>query len=196
MPHLDDRKLLELISSDKETDNNLAFTEIYAREKGKIISMVLNNSGNLEEAEDIVQDGLIALYNKCQKNKGFEISCSLGTYLYSICRNLWLMQIRRKGIGAKVVSALETVEVEESTMQSIFREEKYKALTDMVSRLKEECIKILTKYYVDGMSIREIKEKLGLVSEQVVKNKKLKCINTLRGWIGESGGLKSLLRSN
>ena len=57
-----------------------------------ILQLVINNNGNTDDAKDIYQEAIIVLYNKV-KTGDFELSSKLKTYIYSICRRLWLKRL-------------------------------------------------------------------------------------------------------
>ena len=57
--------------------------------------LVVKNSGNEEDAEDIFQDSLIVIFKKIRDNQ-LELSSSFRTYLYSVSRNLWLQKLNKR----------------------------------------------------------------------------------------------------
>ena len=89
----DEPELLELL---KKGDSK-GFKEIYLRTFKTVSHYVLNNSGRVEDAEDVFQDSLIALLNNIRKIN-FQLSTSIENYFLSIVRNLWLGQLKRQKI--------------------------------------------------------------------------------------------------
>ena len=69
-----------------------AFKALYA-DFEKITSFVTQNSGKEEDAKDFFHETLIVFYEKI-KNDEFELKSKLSTYLYSVCKNLWLYNLR------------------------------------------------------------------------------------------------------
>jgi RNA polymerase sigma factor (sigma-70 family) len=59
-----------------------------------ILQLVVNNNGDEDEAKDIYQEAIIVLYNKVKRGD-FELSSKLKTYIYSICRRLWLKRLKQ-----------------------------------------------------------------------------------------------------
>jgi len=57
---------------------------------------VLKNCGSMQDVEDVLQDGLYKFLNVYNKN-GFEPEHKLENYIFSICRNCWLKEIKKKG---------------------------------------------------------------------------------------------------
>ena len=65
----------------------------------------------------------------------------------------------------------------------------------LVEQLGETCRKILLLFYFEGCSMKQILEQLHYENEQVVRNKKYKCIRQLEKIINEHPPLKQALKS-
>ena len=78
---------------------------------------VTNNNGSFDDARDIFQEAMIALYEKVQLEH-FTLSCQIKTYLFSICKNLWLKRLQQMGKYSTPLSAQEeSISVEEDLDQ-------------------------------------------------------------------------------
>ena len=89
-PHADTKYIKALVNNNTEL-----LSEIYTRFAGRIKIMVLQNAGSETDAADIMQDALIAVYYKAVTGN-FVLTCPFEAFLYTICKNLWLMQLRKK----------------------------------------------------------------------------------------------------
>jgi RNA polymerase sigma factor (sigma-70 family) len=156
----------ELITQIKKGDEK-ALDYIYHKNFKSIIKMVLNNKGTEDEAQDIYQDALIVLWQKVQKDD-FVLTSKLSTYLYAICKNLWLRELERK-------SRLVGIEKDEVEFINLEQKERIKIIHDCIDSLGDTCKKVLTYYYFDGMSMLEIAKKLGFANADTAKSKKYKC---------------------
>ena len=76
-------------------NDRAATTTLYRDHYGMIQTLVLNNNGTVDDARDVFQEAMVVLYEKV-KAGGFELSCQLKTYIYSICRRLWLKRLSQK----------------------------------------------------------------------------------------------------
>ena len=71
--------------------------EIYQKYSKAIIHHVTSNSGTVDDAKDVFQEGMIILFRKVN-TPDFELSSNLLTYFYSICKFTWSNKLRKKSI--------------------------------------------------------------------------------------------------
>lgn len=74
---------------------------VYRENAGTISSWITKNSGSLADAQDIFQEGIVALHQKA-KDPDFVLSCPLGALLFRICQNKWMYHLRKKRREAEV----------------------------------------------------------------------------------------------
>jgi len=163
--------------------NNRLIAEIYQQHAGSVRTWVVRNSGTVAEAQDIFQEGLLALYRKAQ-DAGFVLTCPLGGLLFQICRNLWLNQLREKKREDKVriveserytydaatVSQLEAVEEEN------LRQRKLEAAFTQLSELCQRLMRLLAA----GQSATEAAQVLGMNDANTVYRRKHACVSRWR----------------
>ncbi len=92
----EDHRYIEAL---RKEDENL-IKEIYQNFAPQVLKWVSRNSGSKADAKDIFQEGLISIYNKALDPK-FILNCSLGALLFTICRNKWTDQLRKKSTRQK-----------------------------------------------------------------------------------------------
>src|SRR6476620_12286760 len=86
-----DKFLLEgLARNDRQ-----AVETIYAKHYSMVQSLIVNNNGNADDARDIFQESMIVLYERSRSGT-FELHCQLKTYIYSVCRRLWLKRLQQQ----------------------------------------------------------------------------------------------------
>ncbi len=59
-----------------------------------VLKLIRDNKGTEEDAKDIFQETVIAIFRKIREKSDYEIRRDFATFLYSIARWLWLKQLR------------------------------------------------------------------------------------------------------
>src|SRR5688572_26893886 len=86
----------ELIVSElRKTNNTMVLSELYRTHYPMILNLVCSNSGTEQEAKDVYQESVIAFYERIRQ-PDFILTCKIGTYLYAVCRRLWLKRLSEK----------------------------------------------------------------------------------------------------
>ncbi len=176
---------IEIIEGIRQHDKAV-LQAFYKQYFGTIHHFIIQNGGDEQEAKDIYQDGVIVLYEKI-KNNNLELSSSLKTFLYSICRNLWLKQLERKEryVG-KIEEQEEFIRVEEEEVKD-WESEKIKVLQmkEALMRLGEPCKSLITDFYINDLNMQAMTEKFGYTNADNTKNQKYKCMNRLKKYFFE-----------
>ena len=86
-----EKALLEGLAAN---DTN-AIETIYRENYSAIKAFIVNNNGYPDDARDIFQEAMIVLFEKA-KSSSFILTCQLQTYLYSVCRRLWLKKLQKQ----------------------------------------------------------------------------------------------------
>lgn len=144
-----------------------------------IFSFIRDNNGSDEEAADVLQDAMCILNDKI-KEPTFQLSASLSTFLYSICRNLWLMKLRKSGTEQKLK---DTIKFSGESLYSDIDEEKENLLNRIeksLSKLGETCRKIIAMYYYEKKNMEEIALSVGMKNADTVKAQKYRCLQQLK----------------
>ena len=161
-----------------QSSDNKVLEYIYREYLPSIIHMVKSNNGASIDAEDLFQDALVVVFEKI-KSPGFALSCTFKTYLYSICRNLWMHRLEKMNKEFIPYELMENTLAGYNDQDKLFLEaEKDKLFHYHFLRLGENCQKILTLVF-NRYSTCEIAEKLGLKSELYVRKRKSQCRKTL-----------------
>src|SRR5690242_13611215 len=85
-----------------------AVETIYRENYNMVQSLVINNNGSADEAKDIFQEAMIVLYEKVRSG-GFELNCQIKTYVYSVCRRLWLKRLQQLNRYSTPVESMEAL---------------------------------------------------------------------------------------
>ena len=161
-------------------NDSKAVETLYQRHFGMIQHFVTNNNGSFDDARDIFQEAMIALYEKVQ-NEAFSLTCQIKTYLFSICKHLWLKRLQQMG---KYSSPLNTEEEAISVVSDVEEAAQKDAAFDMMDRalnsLGEPCKGLLEGYYLNKKGMQELADEFGYTNSDNAKNQKYKCLLRLK----------------
>ncbi len=141
---------------------------------------ISKNNGSEEDAQDLFQEVLVSFIDLVQKNK-FRGESSIKTFLFTVNRNLWLNELKKRGRAEtrNMVFEKEKDLAIPDIAQLINQNESRKEILSIVAELGETCKKILLAFYYENASMKEILIDLEYESEQALRNKKSKCMKQL-----------------
>lgn len=163
---------------------------IYDLALPSVIHWVLENSGSEEDARDVFQEALTALFKRL-KQGNFNLTCTLKSYLRIICRNLWLTRLRNQvSKEAPLPKELENIQVDHPMEQMLERSEKEQLYYTHFDALGEKCKQIL-QWFFDKTPLKEIAKRLD-TSEGYIKKRKFQCKKQLIEAIQSDAKFKEL----
>ena len=177
-----EQKLLEgLAHNDRK-----AIEAIYKQHFNMVQSLILNNNGFPDDARDIFQEAMIVRYEKARSGS-FELNSQLKTYLYSVCRRLWLKRLnQQQRFSPEVDNLEETVPVEEDVERHEQRNKDFLVMEKSLKNLGEPCKSLLEAYYLEKKSMVEIAGDFGYTNADNAKNQKYKCLMRLKKIFGQN----------
>lgn len=162
-----------------QNDRQAAET-IYKQHYNMVQALIINNNGSFDDARDIFQEAIIVLYEKA-KSGSFELNCQLKTYLYSVCRRLWLKRLQQQQQYIPDMNGVaDTVPVEEEIEAHSQRNAEYHMMEKAMLHLGEPCRSLLEAFYLQKKSMTEIASHFGYTNADNAKNQKYKCLTRLR----------------
>ena len=136
--------------------------------KDQLFRLALRITLNRAEAEDIVQDALIKVWNKRDEWKQWE---SIEAYCFTVTRNLSIDRMQKKEN-----QTVELSPAEEETMdytnphESMVNNEQLALVYEMMNRLPEKQSTVMHLRDIEGKSYKAIAALMGLTEEQVKIN--------------------------
>jgi len=189
-----DQEILDEISGANQI--NEAVRQIYIGYYEILENYVLQNNGSEADAADTIQETILVFLNLIESGK-YREEASIKSVLYGINRNLWLTTLRKRkssenrhGIYEK-----EQVQVDYDVSKSLAEIEGYQLIMALFEKLGEKCKRILTLFYYENFSMKEIAEAEEFSSEQVVRNKKFKCMKQLTDQLDGNRNLYEMVRN-
>lgn len=146
-----------------------------------VLQLIINNNGTQDDAKDIYQEAIIVLYNKV-KGGEFELSSKLKTFIYSVCRRLWLKRLNQMSrYGGDIRDFQEHLPVEEEDVElHDERNIQFGKMQSSLQLLGEPCKTIIEDFYINNRSMQDICEKFGYTNADNAKTQKYKCLQRLK----------------
>lgn len=175
---------LQLIDAIK-ANNSAVLKQLYTNNYYKIEALVLKNNGTKEHAKDVYQEAFISVWTNV-KNDSFvpHNETALQGYLYQVARNKWMDVLRSsrfkktKLIQHELSILDRSIEQHDDEEQEFFKQ-KLQQTMEAFKNLGNPCKQLLTAFYFEKASLREIAHKLK-IEENTARTKKYRCMEKLR----------------
>jgi len=168
---MSDEEILDLLAKD---NTYKAYGHLYGYFP-KVSRYIIKQNGSIEEAEDIFQDALIVFYHQVQNNL-FTLNPSISAFLYAVCRRQWLKKCRDR----KPEEGIDNLDFYEEDNPLLEDEEKFKQAQQAFAGVNATCRNLLSLFYIEKLSLKQISSKLNLGSEVAIKTRKYKCLEHAR----------------
>jgi len=175
-PESNDKDLLEGLAR----NDSRSIEILYKQNFGMIQSFIIQNNGSYDDARDIFQEAMMVLYEK-SKDENFVLTSQIKTYVYSICRRLWLKRLQQNSKFVTPADSLQdTIPVEEEIEQKQKLDDNFEMMDVAMKSLGEPCKSLLEAYYINKKHMTEIADEFGYTNADNAKNQKYKCLMRLK----------------
>lgn len=148
---------LERLASECRSGDAKAQKALFDALSPKMMAVCLRYMGNMEDAEDVLQDGFITLFTKIDSYQG---AGSFEGWARKIFVNTALMHLRRTdalGLSDDIDEARSLFDQEATPVQKMG----YRELVRLISALPADARTVFNMYVVEGYSHKEIAKELG-----------------------------------
>lgn len=171
-----EKELLEGLARNDHRSAQIIYKENY----GLVQTFIVQNNGSTDDAMDVFQEAMIVLYEK-SKSPDFELTCQIRTYLYSVCRRLWLKKLQQNHRYISPMDGMEdAVPVEEEIEQKEKLDSDFALMDVAMKSLGEPCKSLIEAYYIQKKNMVEIADDFGYTNSDNAKNQKYKCLMRLK----------------
>lgn len=188
-----DDQLLLLIRNETNIDDAIKY--LYKQYFTGLSIYVQQYGGSKQDAEDIFQETIVAFIELVQQNK-FRGDASIKTLLFAINKNTWLNELKRRSRAGLREEKFEIARdnIDEGIETYIAGREARKKVLDILDKTGEGCKKILLAFYYENLSMKEIATMTNYENEQVLRNKKYKCLKHLEQLLTADPALAKTLK--
>lgn len=166
---------IDLLNGIRRNDT-IVLQYIYKNFYSNINFFIKKNSGDDDDANDIFQEAIIIIYRKLKADE-LVLDCSFETYLYSVCRFLWLKQLDKRKIEKEKIKDNQEYhdDIYDDNLEKVTdMNERYRLYQKHFTNLGKDCQKVL-QLYLDKVPLKNIAQIMGFKSEKYAKKRKFKC---------------------
>ncbi|MDJ1482489.1 sigma-70 family RNA polymerase sigma factor [Cytophagaceae bacterium YF14B1] len=185
-----DKEILQAIRSGED---DKALSALYKNLLPKIKSLIRQNGGGQDDALDIFQDAILIFYKQVKMNS-FNEAYSIAGFVYTISRNLWINQVKRKKRSIEITDSQIPLELDDNMLTQLMTKEREDLVVKLLSSLGETCHRLLTYVIFHRLSMKEISQKMEFSSEDVAKTKHYKCKQRLIQLVKNTPYTQEILR--
>lgn len=163
----------------------LAFDTVYERYSHKLFSFVFRILKNKSEAEDIVQEVFVKIWEARETLGDHKL---LNSYIFTIAYNSSIDLIRKRINNDKYLEHLKNSSVTQFTPSSVSQveyNELNRRVEQLIANLPERQKQVYLLHREQGLTYPEIAQKLG-ISKNTVENHMAKALKYLRQNIDDS----------
>ncbi|TFH20973.1 MAG: sigma-70 family RNA polymerase sigma factor [Bacteroidia bacterium] len=139
---------------------------------------IIHNQGSCEEARDIFQEAMIVVYNRIKSDQ-LELTCKFGTYLYAICKNMWIQERKKYLLRAEKLKQQPLVVNDPGPADDPLLQNHLSHLFNKhFGDLSEDCQKILSMYF-NNFSVEDIRTAMNYKDLHHTADRKYRCKKSL-----------------
>ncbi len=141
------------------SNNTLVIEKLYSDVFPMVCKLVYNNSGNEEDAKELMQQCFLTFFKYCQK-PNFILTSKFSTFIYSIAYKSWMRVLQKRKKLAEIDELLENKpdlvdnEMETSEINELVRQ--------LFKSLSADCQEIIHLKYEEEQSHQQIAELLDI----------------------------------
>ena len=143
-----------------------------------IEAYIVHNQGSRDQARDIFQEAMIVVYKKVRLGQ-LELTCKFGTYLYAICKKMWIQE-RKKYLHRKEKLSQQSMMVQDPgpADDPLLQKHLNHLFNKHFGDLSEDCQKILSMYF-NNFSVEDIRTAMNYKNLHHTADRKYRCKKSL-----------------
>jgi len=179
-----------LTSRKKHEDAVLRF--LYAEVKPSITKFILNNKGDYDDVEDIIQDAIIVFYEKV-KNNTLQLEKTVSGYIYTVGKYMWYNKLRKNKKHVRLENNdFSKIGLDEFDTE-LFHTNETSFVKELFNKIGQACQTVLHQSVFEKIAMDQIAQLNGYKNEQIARNKKYRCLKELRTVIEQSTQYQTII---
>jgi RNA polymerase sigma factor (sigma-70 family) len=143
-----------------------------------IEGLVIHHHGSREQAKDVFQEAMIIAYRRIREG-GFELTCKFSTYLYAICKKVWLQERKKYQLHEEKLRIRPMVLNEPDPGDDpLLRNHLTELFNKHFNELSQDCQKILAMFF-NNHTVEEIRDSMNYKDLHHAADRKYRCKKSL-----------------
>jgi len=166
-----------------------AFEHLYRQHFPAVRQLVYQHRGSEDDAKDIFQEGMIALWNNIRSG-AYQLreGAKMSTYLIQICKLRWMdrlkkastrYEMKQDNLGKPEADTLPEPSEGGNVVDHWIAQEEMQQFSLDFAQLGERCQDLLKRFYFAKESLQQIATAFGM-GEASAKNEKYRCMQRLK----------------
>jgi RNA polymerase sigma factor (sigma-70 family) len=159
-----------------------ALQKVYVENRDVFLSFSRKFNISSDDAEDIYHDTIIAFRENLVTGHLKELKSSLSTYLFAIGKNM-IYQLQRQNsrrMNHYIYTIYEKNGIPDVNLSEEKATKQQKLLEKVLEKIGKRCKEILNLSFIEGYTIKEVREILNYSSINVLKSQKSRCLKRIR----------------
>jgi len=162
-------------------EDKSALEFVYKTYKSEFINYSKRFELNNDEALDVYQDAIIAMYQNFTMQQLELTSSSIKTYLFGIGKHKIYKLCKSKNKQIKIENNIEDFEDIELNDDSLNYYQK--ELSKLIANISDSCKELLRLYYYRNLTVQEIVEQTQYKDANTVKSHKSRCMKRIKSLV-------------
>ena len=165
-----------------KSGNKKRLEELYLKQGPLFVNWLKKHyQSSQEEATEAYQESILIFCQNIMNGKLKELNCKPHTYLFAIGKNVLLSKRRKQQLEKIPLSQEQDWIPDDTTLEGTIQlDEKQQRLAQMIQQMGKVCRAILTAFYLQDKSLKEIAQALKYKSMDVIYTQKKRCLQKLR----------------
>jgi RNA polymerase sigma factor (sigma-70 family) len=164
-----DNKIIQGIAA----HDNSTLKEVYREMLPYVEAYVVHHGGTADQARDLFQEAMIIIYSKIEEEK-LELHCKFSTYLYAVCKRLWIQDRKKHFLRANKLKEIIAVSEPETSYGREDMDEAKELFDKHFRALAPDC-QLMLRMHFNGLTIEEIRKAMGISTVHHASDKKYRC---------------------
>lgn len=186
---------MDILQELKQQDINRPVRYLYDHYFESAVHEIRMHGGTDEDAADLFQEAVLIVIDKVKSGE-FRGESNLKTFLIGVVRKLWLFERRtrtRRLAREQYYTDVEQVKAVEPAR--VFSTPNSNAIKRIFELVGQPCSKILRGVYYEKKTMKEMLPDFNFENEQVLRNRKAKCMKKLKNLLSENPLLLNQLKN-